>query len=444
MPKRGVKIAIGEDPIDDYLTNRALKKQKESGIDIQPQYKVGDVYASELATKIKNLVPGNDETARDSFPGEKHAILKLRNGKAGMANYMGPGTNVLARLRRGDPPRTAADKVAMRHDIDYELAKNAKTKEEQIKKIREADERMVHELNKISKKGGDSMINIEQGRRLIQGKMMAEDAGYLDRGSFGGELNPHSEEDTNFLMKQRSKLAKTSVKDVSPEELRKVTRPDRPASEQFKPWYDEYGVEHAWYEQDPYAEGHDPFYGEKPDEQVGAPSPGTDTGGTGMSDVLSKLKDYLLGGGGGGGGGSGGGSGCTGGYCCCCGGKKIPDKPDGKPPDDKPPDNKPPDDDDDDPDTPRGPGGAGGPSDNPVLVPPPRPRGPPPGGGTPVTVTPFRPPGGSVNSNQFWRDLGNFLGIGAISTALTGGALAGSSVGGLGGLAGATKLIPLL
>ena len=43
-----------------------------------------------------------------------------------------PGTQVVKRLERKDPPRTVADLIAERHDIDYALAKESKTKEEQL------------------------------------------------------------------------------------------------------------------------------------------------------------------------------------------------------------------------------------------------------------------------------------------------------------------------
>jgi hypothetical protein len=45
--------------------------------------------AGPIGTVIKNLIPSSDSNARNSFPGERHAILKLPNGRAGIANYMG-------------------------------------------------------------------------------------------------------------------------------------------------------------------------------------------------------------------------------------------------------------------------------------------------------------------------------------------------------------------
>jgi hypothetical protein len=105
---------------------------------------VSSAYSSNLGTDLKNLIPSSDATARPSFPGEKHTILKLPNGRTGIANYMGPGTNVIERLKRGDKGRTPADTVAKRHDIDYTLASGKATKEEQLKAVRNADNRMIN------------------------------------------------------------------------------------------------------------------------------------------------------------------------------------------------------------------------------------------------------------------------------------------------------------
>ena len=164
-------------------------------------------YGSDFGKAIQNVLPSGDETARDGFPGERHAILQLSNGKYGVANYMGPGTRVIERLKRGDPPRTLSDKVAQRHDIDYALAAGMKDKDAQNKAIRAADKRMVASLDKIGRGGSDAQKNVFQGKRLIQGKMAAEDIGLMAKGSFGGDLAPISDKDRILLMANQKQLA---------------------------------------------------------------------------------------------------------------------------------------------------------------------------------------------------------------------------------------------
>lgn len=143
--------------------------------------KLGGVWSGELGTAVRNMVPSSDENARPQFPGEKHAILKLPNGKYGTANYMGPGTQLEKRLRRGDPPRTMSDRVAMAHDSRYALAKSQKD-------VAAADRKMIKKLKDMQQKGQDNSYNINMGMRPIQAKLRAESLGLVKPGkiaSFG-------------------------------------------------------------------------------------------------------------------------------------------------------------------------------------------------------------------------------------------------------------------
>lgn len=142
--------------------------------------KIADAYSGEIGTALKNLAPSSDDTARPSFVGEQHGILQLPNGKYGMANYMGPNTNLLERLRRGDPPRTEVDKASQAHDIRYALAKSADD-------IRKADNIMLNTVDRISRNRGDNIKNIAQAR-LIKAKVISEDLGLLRKDAFSGDL----------------------------------------------------------------------------------------------------------------------------------------------------------------------------------------------------------------------------------------------------------------
>jgi len=124
-----------------------------------------------------NALPNSDENARKAYPGERHAILKLKNGKHGIGNYIGPGTQIMKRLDRGDPPRTETDRVAQAHDIRYSLATSARD-------IRDADQKMVRKLKQIELNRTDSRFNTTQGKKLIQAKMKLEDKGLLSAKRF--------------------------------------------------------------------------------------------------------------------------------------------------------------------------------------------------------------------------------------------------------------------
>ena len=179
-----------------------------------------DLYGSDVGKAIQNVLPSSDENARPGYPGERHAILQLPNGKYGVANFMGPGTQVIKRLKRGDPPRTLSDKTAMRHDIDYAIASGAKDKEEQIKLIREADRRMVKNLDRIASNKGDAKKNIFQGRRLIQGKMAAEDVGLMEKGSFGGDLEKISQSDMIVLKANQMRMGQEGYGNLPAQQLK--------------------------------------------------------------------------------------------------------------------------------------------------------------------------------------------------------------------------------
>lgn len=170
--------------------------------------KASDAYTGETGTALRNLIPDSDDTARPGFAGEKHAILELKNGKNGVANWMGPGTNVIARLKRGDPGRTPADMVAKKHDIGYTLASGEPTREKQLAKVREADNRMIRSLKGIQagEHGGDASRNIQMGMRLIQAKTLGEDLGVLDKTKFAGDLKKISDADKVLLMSNNARL----------------------------------------------------------------------------------------------------------------------------------------------------------------------------------------------------------------------------------------------
>jgi len=93
---------------------------------------------------------------------------------------MGPGTRLVSRLRRGDPPRTRVDRVAQGHDIRYGLSEN-------LTDIRKADNIMIKSIEKLAKDKTVPRRNINQAR-LIRVKKGAEDLGVLKKNAFSGDL----------------------------------------------------------------------------------------------------------------------------------------------------------------------------------------------------------------------------------------------------------------
>lgn len=157
--------------------------------------------------KVASKLPSSDENARPLFEGERHSILQLPNGKTGIANFMGPGTHVIERVRRADPPRTKSDEVAKAHDIDYELASSEPTIQKQLEDVRLADKKMVDSLERIERTRSDKPFNIMLGKNLINAKMKGEDIGLISKSQFAGPLKQLEPADKALLVDARQNLA---------------------------------------------------------------------------------------------------------------------------------------------------------------------------------------------------------------------------------------------
>jgi len=141
--------------------------------------KLNQHMTGELGTAIKNAIPASDDRARKGFTGESHVPLRLSNGKMGIANFAGPGTHVVRRVKRKDPPRTWTDQVAEEHDLNLLLHPN---------KVRRADNTMIKRLNRLQRDGADDMFNIKAGRTIIKAKKALEDVGLLDQQKFAADI----------------------------------------------------------------------------------------------------------------------------------------------------------------------------------------------------------------------------------------------------------------
>jgi hypothetical protein len=145
-----------------------------------------------------------DETARDQFQGERHVTVTLSDGSRGTANYMGSGTDIVERIRRGDPPRTPVDRAAMAHDLRYALARNTDD-------LRKADIKMVQEIDKLS----DTPMNVFTGKKTIQAKMKAEDLGLISKQKFATkDFAPPSGDDAKLLQEALNSYEQQQVMPV--------------------------------------------------------------------------------------------------------------------------------------------------------------------------------------------------------------------------------------
>ena len=104
-----------------------------------------------------NLVA--DQSINKLMPGELHGLLKLPNGKLARAQFMGPGTHVVERVKKGERGLTAVDTESKWHDIAYGLAKNQAD-------IGAADRHMMSKINEFARDKKDIPWNLNQGRLI--------------------------------------------------------------------------------------------------------------------------------------------------------------------------------------------------------------------------------------------------------------------------------------
>src|SRR5690554_930066 len=192
MPKTGRYEGQG---YEEYEGEGFLDVFKRAG------RRLKNAYTSEIGTAVRNLVPGTHPYSTKAYPGEQHQPMFHQGtveyvpskpaNKISTANWSGPGTQVIKRLRRGDKPIGFVDKTANLHDVQYSIT-NARygrgeiSEKEAVKGIREADKRMLRNLERARREGLDSMKNITPAAAGIAGKVAGEEVGKLPPGAFGG------------------------------------------------------------------------------------------------------------------------------------------------------------------------------------------------------------------------------------------------------------------
>ncbi len=165
------------------------------------------------------------------YQGENHVPL-IVNGKIIRGEYAGPQTWILERAKLNIKPLNMVDLISAIHDCDYYLAQLANTKEEQRRKVSQADRDMVKRLNKVIVKGLDNPINaglakyamnmkddllkdrdrVEQEFKQLVKKRKLSIISKIGRyimtqklDSFSGDLEDYTEEDIKIIREFRRK-----------------------------------------------------------------------------------------------------------------------------------------------------------------------------------------------------------------------------------------------
>src|SRR5690554_3458893 len=187
--------------------------------------RASNAYSSNLGTAVRNLIPGTHPHSTKAYPGERHQPLFHqgtveydRNKPANImstANFSGPATQVISRLKRGDQGITEVDRIARRHDVDFSLI-NARrgrgeiTEEEAIKQVRAADNRMLRNLTRAEQMKLDSRKNIAPAMAGIAGKVIGEEVGKLPKAAFSGiqtaKASDYTDEQLRLLEDEQKKM----------------------------------------------------------------------------------------------------------------------------------------------------------------------------------------------------------------------------------------------
>jgi hypothetical protein len=134
--------------------------------------------ASDIAKTLYNIPGAALANARLSqeFPGERHPVQRVGDSWQ-RGQFMGPGTNIATRLRRGDKGLTPSDMVSKAHDIRYGLATD-------YNGLREADNKMINSMQRIKAAKADHPLNIALGLRGIEAKKKLEDMKIIKPNTF--------------------------------------------------------------------------------------------------------------------------------------------------------------------------------------------------------------------------------------------------------------------
>lgn len=154
------------------------------------------------------------QTKIGKLDGEHHGVLWVPGSGFQRANFMGPGTQIIERLRRGDKGKTPIDEISRLHDIEYTMASGlAKNDKELQDQVRAADLRMMYSGWNAFLEGRESWFNTLQGAGLIKAKTLLEDWGILNRNRFVSprtfkyRLDAEKRDATEFELLERSRSA---------------------------------------------------------------------------------------------------------------------------------------------------------------------------------------------------------------------------------------------
>ena len=161
-------------PSGEYVPNDRLRDLAEEINGVQGG-SLGDVVGAVSQMKEYYDIAHDAFKGMQKYEGENHVPLWV-DGRPRLPNYLGAGTNLLQRLSNKENGISFADTISKLHDINYTLAQEAPSKQEQQRMIREADELMVQQVRRAGERSLDNRLNLGLAKMGISTKMKLEDA----------------------------------------------------------------------------------------------------------------------------------------------------------------------------------------------------------------------------------------------------------------------------
>lgn len=176
------ELPAGSDPDMEGsgIVETGLKLAGKLGTALKIGKAIGSLATGEVGTTISNKLSerfNSNPAWRPGFVGEAHLVLPTKSGLT-RANFCGPGTNLLARLNRGDRGVSQVDTACSKHDMLYHLAKTTKD-------IRKADNILIKDIDNTTDISGVSG-RVQRGilKAGLRAKTLGEDVGLFGPETF--------------------------------------------------------------------------------------------------------------------------------------------------------------------------------------------------------------------------------------------------------------------
>lgn len=140
-----------------------------------------DTIFQKASIKLRTQM-NRDPLSRQAFPHETHAVRLSPQDpyRWSSYNYMGPGTHLMARLRRGDPPINSADAAAQEHDMIYYLIPRLPLERQKEAEVW-ADRRAIYKWQH----GPDAQLpEVQLAINALVAKMVGQATGKIPWGMF--------------------------------------------------------------------------------------------------------------------------------------------------------------------------------------------------------------------------------------------------------------------